>query len=112
MPLMHAGPRLLALHHKYARFTYSLANSIFAAKQRASAATSAYYAAHQRVSSGLATAISSLAGIEAEDAQALAGYPVSILAGCHSYMCGASADGTCVLHQVEEAARSKCRSVI
>jgi hypothetical protein len=82
MTCVLAGPRWLALRHKYALFTYSLANSIFAAKQRAYAANSACHAAQRKVTSVLAQTMSSLAGLEAEDAQALAGHWQAATVAC------------------------------
>jgi hypothetical protein len=80
--LVIAGPRLVALRHKYALVTYSLANRIYAAKQHAYAANSAYHAAHSRVTTVLAQAMSSLAGVGVEDAQALAGHWLQATAAC------------------------------
>lgn len=82
LSLIHAGPRLQALHHKYAVFTYSLANIIFAAKQRAYAASSACCAACSSIHKVLAHGLSSLARVHAEDAQELAGHWLAATVAC------------------------------
>jgi hypothetical protein len=80
--MLPAEPRLQALHHKYALFTYSLANRIFAAKQRAYAASSACSTAHSSVADALAQVLSSHAGLHAEDAQVLAGHWLAATVAC------------------------------